>query len=207
MSHQKIVHICKVCRKAFKTNQILRMHIRDKHTGKRIKCEKCNSSFGSPMALKYHKLNAHNDLTITHFDCKYCGKKFLCEYVMKDHVNNIHTKETLYNCELCDFTTYIKKNIAVHKKKVHIRRLTHKCEYCGKEFYNSRKLTLDNHIKNVHPEKYVDKNKGKVWPCYFCEFNAKDKQQLHNHTYNRHREENKKAREAQLLIENLPKAI
>ena len=46
--------------------------------------------------------------------CDQCD--FVCKTgeVMREHVNAIHTKETLYNCSHCDFSTYRKKNIQTY---------------------------------------------------------------------------------------------
>lgn len=76
-------HCCNICKKSFKTQNILRQHMRI-HTGdKPFVCEICNKAFSQMASLKYH-LATHSD--DRPFKCEDCSKTFKLKPPFKKHI-------------------------------------------------------------------------------------------------------------------------
>ena len=94
------------------------------------------------------------------FECDFCGKSLVTQYVLREHKKNIHSTET-FPCESCEKTFKSVRNRDLHFQRMHgenkdIKR--YKCETCNKAFkYYS---VLYAHINNIHGER--------KWSCYFC---------------------------------------
>lgn len=87
-------HVCNVCKRTFKTQNILRQHTRI-HTGdKPFVCEICNKAFSQMASLKYHSAT-HSDERP--FSCDYCNKTFKLKPPFKKHVRECRTKHDLNN--------------------------------------------------------------------------------------------------------------
>lgn len=76
-------HTCNICKKSFKTQNILRQHMRI-HTGdKPFVCEICQKAFSQMASLKYH-LATHSD--DRPFKCEDCSKTFKLKPPFKKHI-------------------------------------------------------------------------------------------------------------------------
>ena len=83
MSSSGTKHSCHICKKTFKTQNILRQHMRI-HTGdKPFSCDICNKSFSQMASLKYH-LATHSD--DRPFRCDNCSKTFKLKPPYKKHI-------------------------------------------------------------------------------------------------------------------------
>ena len=83
MSSSGTKHSCNICKKTFKTQNILRQHMRI-HTGdKPFSCDICNKSFSQMASLKYH-LATHSD--DRPFRCENCSKTFKLKPPYKKHI-------------------------------------------------------------------------------------------------------------------------
>ena len=67
----------------------------------------------------------------------------------EEHINAIHTKEVVYRCDQCNFTTYRKSNLRPHLKNVHEKYKPNKCDKCFAAFLTKREL--NKHFENKHP--------------------------------------------------------
>lgn len=82
-------HACEVCKKTFKTQNILRQHMRI-HTGdKPFVCEICNKAFSQMASLKYH-LATHSDARP--YRCEVCSKTFKLKPPFKKHIKECQPK-------------------------------------------------------------------------------------------------------------------
>ena len=76
-------YACDICNKTFKTQNILRQHMRI-HTGdKPFVCEICNKAFSQMASLKYH-LATHSDARP--YRCEVCSKTFKLKPPFKKHI-------------------------------------------------------------------------------------------------------------------------
>ncbi len=82
-------HACEVCKKTFKTQNILRQHMRI-HTGdKPFVCDICNKAFSQMASLKYH-LATHSDARP--YRCEVCSKTFKLKPPFKKHIKECQPK-------------------------------------------------------------------------------------------------------------------
>lgn len=82
-------HACEVCKKTFKTQNILRQHMRI-HTGdKPFVCDICSKAFSQMASLKYH-LATHSDARP--YSCHVCSKTFKLKPPFKKHIKECQPK-------------------------------------------------------------------------------------------------------------------
>jgi uncharacterized Zn-finger protein len=82
-------HACDVCKKTFKTQNILRQHMRI-HTGdKPFVCDICTKAFSQMASLKYH-LATHSDARP--YRCEVCSKTFKLKPPFKKHIKECMPK-------------------------------------------------------------------------------------------------------------------
>lgn len=88
-SHGNTKHACEVCKKTFKTQNILRQHMRI-HTGdKPFVCDICTKAFSQMASLKYH-LATHSDARP--YRCEVCSKTFKLKPPFKKHIKECQPK-------------------------------------------------------------------------------------------------------------------
>ncbi|XP_072023495.1 uncharacterized protein [Amphiura filiformis] len=144
----KIALKCHHCVTTFPTLAKLQKHLSKFTTGykrKTYKCEKCETKYDSNYQRDIHMREAHTGEEI--FKCTNCGKKFLQESELSQHVE---TGCESLRCEECDklFTrkSFLKNHmISIHSKEMppHLQ-----CKYCLKSASSEKQL--QTHIKRVH---------------------------------------------------------
>lgn len=203
--------ICYICRRRFKTEDGLKVHIdtfdhnkyscdqcgktfpkknkleRHKitHTDERpFPCDICDKAYQSSYRLTQHKLIKHGIKKKT-FVCQFCDKEYNCEQNLTLHTQKVHTnngKQKAHSCDKCD-KSFTKSTALIYHKKVHIKvdEAEFNCETCVKSFRNQRRLEF--HLRKTHG--FVkEKNiliSKNILSCEQCEMKFNSHNNLMNH--------------------------
>ena len=126
-----------------------------------LSCPDCDKKFTSQENMELHRVFKH---FILPHKCpkKGCGKTFIREDYLKNHIELIHKKKGVEKAWKCTMTEKCKKKGAAFeteaKLKIHQKlhdEKTMKCQYCEKMF--NRKDYLETH-ERTH-------TKEKIYPC------------------------------------------
>ncbi|XP_012262077.2 uncharacterized protein LOC105689562 [Athalia rosae] len=120
---------CYHCDKTFKTEMILRTHIKNTHVEKDpMKCAECDQLFTSDVRLRHHMMVIHNRLEGT-LPCPHCPKRFVNQLRLKTHMIS-HSEERPYTCEVCGFNLKTKIQLIKHHQNRHSDERPLQCKYC-----------------------------------------------------------------------------
>ncbi|XP_066584039.1 uncharacterized protein [Prorops nasuta] len=120
---------CYHCNKTFKTEMILRTHIKNTHMEKDpMKCLDCEETFTSEVRLRHHMMVTHNRLEGT-LPCPHCPKRFVNQLRLKTHMIS-HSEERPYSCEICGFNLKTKIQLIKHHQNRHSDERPLQCRYC-----------------------------------------------------------------------------
>ncbi|XP_032664985.1 uncharacterized protein LOC116841310 [Odontomachus brunneus] len=120
---------CYHCNKTFKTEMILRTHIKKTHMEKDpMKCDDCGEIFTSEVRLRHHMMVSHNRLEGT-LECPHCPKRFVNQLRLKTHLIS-HSEERPYTCELCGFNLKTKIQLIKHHQNRHSEERPLQCRHC-----------------------------------------------------------------------------
>ncbi|KAL6268870.1 hypothetical protein P5V15_001990 [Pogonomyrmex californicus] len=120
---------CYHCNKTFKTELILRTHIKNTHMEKDpLKCPDCEDIFTSEVRLRHHMMVVHNHLEGT-LACPHCSKRFVNQLRLKTHMIS-HSEERPYTCEICGFNLKTKIQLIKHHQNRHSDERPLQCRYC-----------------------------------------------------------------------------
>ncbi|EGI62647.1 PREDICTED: uncharacterized protein LOC105148846 [Acromyrmex echinatior] len=120
---------CYHCNKTFKTELILRTHIKNTHMEKDpLKCSDCEGIFNSEVRLRHHLMVVHNRLEGT-LACPHCPKRFVNQLRLKTHMIS-HSEERPYTCEVCGFNLKTKIQLIKHHQNRHSDERPLQCKYC-----------------------------------------------------------------------------
>lgn len=142
------------------------------------KCDECDYRTFEPGILVQHCKKQHEFMEKV--KCEYCVRVFRDKYDLKHHMNGFHTKEKLYECEHCPFTTYVYKTFHSHCEKNHKKR-TYKCFYCGNTYKS--KHALSQHVDSIH-------EKTNNFKCKQCDYATAFRTFLKDHIAVVHSDEN-----------------
>lgn len=120
---------CYHCSKTFKTEMILRTHIKNTHTEKEpMKCLDCDQMFMSEVRLRHHMMVEHERYEGT-LVCPHCPKRFVNQLRLKTHMI-AHSDERPHTCEECGFMLKTKIQLVKHKQNRHSNERPLQCKYC-----------------------------------------------------------------------------
>ncbi|XP_066435013.1 zinc finger protein ZFAT [Eleutherodactylus coqui] len=113
-------------------------------------------------------------------ECEYCGKLFWYQVHYDMHVRT-HTREHLYYCSQCSYSSITKNCLKRHVVQKH-SNLSMKCPAAGCSYSSPDKYKLQAHLK-VHAE--LDK---KTYSCPACEKSFSDDRLIKSHIKANHPE-------------------
>jgi uncharacterized Zn-finger protein len=145
------LHECKMCGEQLKSAEFLKSH-KDLHLTQipgEIKCAfgSCDIIFTSPVMLKEHREKHYQALQ---FSCEVCGAVFNFKVLLKRHVQQHHTQERTFACDVlgCTYTCRIPQLLRSHQKTVHYS-IDCTCHLCGKIMKTNN---LKNHMLSHYTE-------------------------------------------------------
>jgi hypothetical protein len=163
--------ICDKCDYSAPHHELLQKHIRHKHeVDKHKKCPCCDFKTPQVQKLYIHIDVRHPDYDEKKLFCDKCGKSFIYELSLKQHVN--------FECK---FSDYIRKVKNPRKKLKTIKKIEVKCDYCLEILCNSEKIKL--HYKRTHPNLPIILDGIEKFPCSHCKdfFFCKVSLEKHSH--------------------------
>lgn len=164
---------CEFCNKNYKDSKVLRVHIKNIHTNPKPRYECCRFVYISEEKYNFHRNKYHNErferLDNDNFMCKFCEKVMKSHHAIVDHVNNIHTKDDEYLCNICSAKYHslsvLKNHMRKHSETKSNVQVVYECADCGKEFTTPD--ALDAHQVSCHTEDYDKLLDGK-FRCRRC---------------------------------------
>eukprot|EP00092_Neocalanus_flemingeri_P024913 GFUD01027018.1.p1 GENE.GFUD01027018.1~~GFUD01027018.1.p1 ORF type:complete len:408 (+),score=82.77 GFUD01027018.1:67-1290(+) len=163
-------HVCDHCAAVFYTKHKLDVHLAAKHgINDQHKCDKCKKFLMSEWTLITHKrrcstipcpvcgkeflsrwklqnhANGHSN-NRCHI-CDECGKDFLHNFTLIDHIEVVHQGKRPYQCDGCPKTFSRKGSLRAHKL-IHSGIKPFPCQLCEKKF--REKVQLIKHLKSKH---------------------------------------------------------
>ena len=112
--------VCPYCDRRFVQAHHVKKHIEFVHEKAPFKCNKCEKSFRTDKALKYHEMVKHKTSSISDvLVCAVCKKTFASEVVLKNHAKYVHSEERKWPCDDCDAKFKQQKDLRVHILRIH----------------------------------------------------------------------------------------
>ncbi|XP_071785564.1 zinc finger protein 423-like [Asterias amurensis] len=112
-------YTCSICKKVFALSRNLTIHMRSHSGEKPYQCPMCDKRFARKENRKVH-LKSHTG--IKPFMCPHCGKMFSRKCHVRDHMRThsvMVTRGALLQCELCQESFTLAKNLRRHIRRIH----------------------------------------------------------------------------------------
>ncbi|XP_036318686.1 zinc finger protein 2 homolog isoform X2 [Rhagoletis pomonella] len=136
--------------------------------GKKYLCSICPREFNSETSVNLHEKRVHLSKKPKSKECPICHKKFDRDY-FKQHIQNVHTSERKFVCDICD-DGFKSSTLLQHHKLLHFER-KFPCNICTKKFIRSSDLKV--HMRSHTGEEPFE--------CHLCDRRFKIKVKLNYH--------------------------
>ena len=105
---------CNICHLTFTQKQTMNDHIKS-HSAAGWGCQKCNKTFPSQGALKYHEKHHSKP-----YPCKFCGARFSLSGFLKNHQKKCkHLKDSVFTCAFCNLKFFLEVELEMHMLNMH----------------------------------------------------------------------------------------
>lgn len=140
---------CLKCEKKFKSEFLMRSHLRKVHTEKTYKCDQCSETFDKWTLVRKHVSIVHNQKT----RCEVCDKKIKC-CNLKDHMKTHQDKTEFFHCphDGCDRFYNRMKNLTAHIRSCHEAK-EFPCKWDGCKSVLRSEKSLKSHVRKCHTHK------------------------------------------------------
>ena len=155
---------CSACDKAYKSEELLRIHTRVVHNSK-LRCLECNLSFTLRSTMNDHFANFHAlpQSTTPKLVCVTCKHTFPSTMALWSHRMIAHGRRVpyspLYQCNHCPMKFQTPNELNTHALVHSNDRRPHSCSHCAQRFRCSSDLA--SHLLRAH-------NVGKLPACRVC---------------------------------------
>jgi len=140
---EKLQYVCNICGKVLSSRGALNTHHRALHEIRelKIKCEQCGKLYVNATNLKIH-MRMHEEKKT----CPVCGIKVR---LLKEHIDNVHTKDEdkKFQCQDCGKGFKLEQKLEFHRISMHLKTKPYNCRYGCDISYND----LSN--RNAHEKK------------------------------------------------------
>ncbi|XP_057321105.1 zinc finger protein 181-like isoform X2 [Microplitis mediator] len=205
---------CEQCRKSFKSEDLLKYHVKYRHRGKSYECAECEFATSSKPSLIQH-MRIHSN--IRPYKCPYCLYASSVSANTKNHIMNMHMNKRPLKCTECEYTSIYSGKLRAHKIKKHFRDPSsstnalqienYACGYCNykavttrhinyhmrtchsdvkKKFKSSKCPVSQNHHNNSFGFPAQDYGGKKKYKCDVCMAKFKTLRGIDNHKSNYH---------------------
>ncbi|XP_036290444.1 zinc finger protein 142 isoform X2 [Pipistrellus kuhlii] len=139
---------CGDCGFVCKQSRCLRQHRRLKHEG--VKPHQC--AFCDFATTRRYRLEAHQSrhTGVGRIACSSCPQTFGTNSKLRLHRLRVHDKTPTHFCQFCDYSGYLRHDIARHVSSCHRGPLAVACPQCEAQF--SSETALKQHALRRHPE-------------------------------------------------------
>lgn len=150
---------CELCGK---TVLDIKSHLNSHLKIRSVACDLCPKTFTNRNQMLCHRNTHTRERT---YPCSYCNVVY-DSWKGKNYHEKMHIAEMnniSYNCDQCDATFKVEKNLNLHVKFKHLRLRKLQCTIC--EFATINKTRLVNHVRSLHSEE-------RPFRCPFCKFTS-----------------------------------
>lgn len=162
------IHECDLCIYATKHSTKLLRHRRTVHRG-----IPQNISLNESIALDETQMD---DVRV--LNCTMCTFFTINKTLLFDHIRVAHPNVPIYQCNLCNYSHYMKDRFARHQRYHTMHQV--QCQIC--EFKTIYKWNLERHMRHHDDAEMVH-----GFRCCQCNFSAATKQSITAHETNHHR--------------------
>jgi KRAB domain-containing zinc finger protein len=171
-------HKCKLCKKSFKSNNMLKLHVNKIHEGITGACAYCGLVYKD---VTMHIVKTHLD--DTQYKCKYCTKTITGILDYKLHLKVEHTSEAFKKvCKVCKEEFLKQQDLTFHLQCAHgitKNKTSYLCHICAMVFQDH--YELEAHIIKIHDPNYKLKERIKCHTCPTCKVAFADMSTLNGH--------------------------
>ncbi|XP_063544844.1 zinc finger protein ZFP2-like [Cydia strobilella] len=181
---------CEQCGENCASEDALQEHVGEMHPEESYRCDKCDISFPSALALDTHNLRKHigrpyslpASMRKTSHDytrrqqharvCDQCGRVMKCAALLRYHILRDHQHVKQFVCNECPKRFFSKAQLQIHMRS-HTGERPFQCPGCPRAF------TLKNNLKRHHLTAHEGIRQN--IPCAICErvFTTKNSMAMH----------------------------